>query len=183
MNPKLKTILLNKFIWLRNIIVNGDFSNSTTGWGVDYGTLSVTSNTLSLTANGTALRADVYQTLSIPAIIGHRYYCRFKARVTNSDCLTIRCTVGGPDTILKTNPTINEWYPLSFIKTATQTYAYVIAWQYYVDIATANGKVMEINEFELIDLDVHYGEKIPTVAQMDEWYPNFFNGSIQTIVR
>ena len=53
-----------------NLVTNGDFSNSLTGWGVLNGTYTIANNELAITPN--ARYGQVYRNVSIT--VGHKYY-------------------------------------------------------------------------------------------------------------
>jgi hypothetical protein len=165
-----------------NLLSNGDLRNGTTGWVLNGSTISAANSTLSITGNGSVLNPSAYQAVQA-AVIGRKYYCKFRARATNSSCLSIRVHRGGVTSILQSAPTINTWYPLSVVITATDVSTGFNMYHYYVDIATANGKVMEVQYALLIDLTTLFGAgSEPTAAQMDsylgyEFTNSWFNGT------
>lgn len=157
-----------------NLITNGDFSQGTTGWIPGSANLSVIGNTLSVAGNGGSATASASQ---IPSLLtGSKYYVKAKVRVTNSTCIAIfvGTDING-NSLLIANPVINQWYVVSHIFART-TDTNIRPRHVYADTSTANGKVMEVQYVEAIDLTATFGVgKEPTVEQMDEIMSRFTN--------
>lgn len=167
----------------KNSVLSGDFADGTK-WGTPQGgTLSVANNTGTNTADGTTAYSSITQSGAHLAFAsGKKLYLSAKVRVTNSVCqsiyLDIRTTSLQTAKILA-NPAINQWYVLNGMITSSGdngAASYVRALQNYADAATAAGKVMEVQYFNVIDLTAAFGAgKEPTLAEMDrlmERYPN-----------
>lgn len=185
MNPIVKkVILLNKFINLTNLVTNGDFSGGTTGWTGNFGVASVSQNTYALTGNGA--NAEPYSSQLHAMIAANKYYFKFRVRVTNPNCANIKVRpAAGYGDINIANPVENQWYAQSAVVTpSTSGNLEMYFKQVYSDAATANGKVMELQYLSLINLSSAFGfGNEPTAAQMDFWYPNWFNGIKKVIVK
>lgn len=64
------------------VIANGNFANGTTGWGVDAGALSVSSNVLTATGNGNTTYINPSSQFMVQA--GHNYFLCVCARVNDA---------------------------------------------------------------------------------------------------
>ena len=171
----------------QNLVVNGDFSNGTTGWAPTSSTISVASNTLTNTGNGTNVAPRADNTMIAETIVGRKYYTRGRVRVTNPDCLTIRFQVGNIPGIAVTLPVQNQWYEASVVTVATGVSNLARLYHYYVDAATSTGKVMEIQRVLYLDLTAIFGAgNEPTAVEMDALltkYPNsWFNGMVNDLL-
>jgi len=133
---------------IRQEVVNGDFSNGTTGWG-GISTLSLSNNILSVTGDGGTKTPYISRTIkSIEA--DNNYFIYVKARVTNSICTKIWLYLAsGIQDTFKTisSPNENQWYELyGFRKRSVGTNSHVLAIRHdYENEAVANGKSMEID--------------------------------------
>jgi hypothetical protein len=166
-----------------NTIPNGDFSSST-GFTPANSTLSYADNTCFVTGNGGNARASIVRNDAGVLDISHVYYTRMKVKVTNSACAAIRISYDGSDTgankLIATlsNPVQDTVYTLSCVGTppadATGTFK-VILDHGYADEATANGKVMEVQEWLCIDLTTMALDY--TTVQADIMFPNWFGGT------
>jgi hypothetical protein len=167
-----------------NIINNGNFANGTTSWASARSNSTTSNNTLINTGSGS--NPTPYVTQAIQFLAGHKYYFRAKFKVTNSVCTQVGFELQGT-TLYKINPVINTQYTLSEVKTFASSNTILFLAQYYVDSATASGKVMEIQDVTIIDMgtDSSNGLYNLTVAQMDAKFPTWFdstqNLSIATI--
>jgi len=151
-----KLNLLN--VEITNLVSNGDFSDGTTGWGGSTSTLSAENNILSDTCNGEFYAGAAYQSKSLDST--HKYFLRAKARVTNAVALSLRITMQTFATnivVEQENPSENEWYTLYGVHTPDESANSVKVYQGYADSATANGKVMEVQEVLAIDLTETFG--------------------------
>ena len=169
-----------------NLVVNGDFSNGTTGWVGNRASLSIVNNNLFVTADGTNAIANVYSTnQNVVDIVGNKYYLFSRARVTNSECLDIRIYGGGLWTTVKTFPSIDVWYNITAVVTATSSSNVSIGNQ-YPSSAVASGKVLEVDNIGAINLTSIFGAgKEPSATEMDRLLANFpnswFNGTTELI--
>lgn len=134
---------------LVNSVVNGDFSDGTTGWTPVASTHTVLSNKLSNTGNGASDIAREVNGNSVNHALNDVFFAYAKARVTNINCanLYIRLRDASAYIVdLISNPVQNQWYEL-YGKLITPDTNVVQANLYhsYADAATANGKVMEVD--------------------------------------
>lgn len=158
-----------------NAVTNGDFSNGTTGWAADSSTVSATNNVATITGNGASAYPQIGKTTSYA--IGNKIYARYYARITTTYTgtaiigLIIAGSTGGSTTkAVIINPVVNQWYLISnVVDTATFSgNVRVILYDNYPDAATANGKVMEVQEVMAIDLTSLFGAgKEPTISECD----------------
>lgn len=149
---------LNSFVYT-NSLSNANFNNGTTGWGGAASTISASGNILSDIGNGASVIPYLAQNNFAPAILNNKWYHYVKARVTNSDCLSIRMWVFGGNSIKTQNtPIANTWYELSGIYTVPVNgdYSMEVAHE-YVDKPTANGKILEITDIIAINLTALFG--------------------------
>lgn len=159
---------------LQNLIKNGNFANGTTGWTGNAASISIVDGKMNVTADGTQAYGQLrYGTVT--AIINNVYYIKIRVRVTNALCQSItmnRPYSTSPYTL--SAPTQNQWYTVTTVVTANQTQLLWFAHN-YADAATANGKVMEVQNVLAIDLDAH-GLTAATVADMDKLTASYFEG-------
>lgn len=143
------------------LISNGNFVN-TSGWtGVGSGTISVTNNTASVPGNGSIADVTIYQTTNEVTNTTKRYFVRATLRVLGTSCtllhIRVQGSTGGSSIQVNGvfNPVQSQWYTIAGIVTldATQTGNMRVACrQSYDDAATANGKVMEVQEVVCVDV-------------------------------
>lgn len=126
---------------LVNEVENGDFSDGTAGWGSTYGTISVSSNIATLTANG----SKRYQ--KIDCFVGSSsdiYFVYSKVKVTNSECVNLAMYGLSLSNAVQINyPNSGEIYEV-YVKTDA-SYPGIQIRHEYPDDTTANGKVMQID--------------------------------------
>jgi hypothetical protein len=137
------------------LVANGDFNNGTTGWGAGTtATLTASSNVLSVSGSGSTAFPLAYKTLSLSGV--KRIFVRATIRVTNASCQSIRVRVyDGSTTIdtIQSSPINGTWYTVSGVVSTTFSGSPNIAiHSTYADAATANGKVMEVQEVVCIDV-------------------------------
>ena len=126
---------------LYQVIYNGNFSDGVTGWYGGASSVSVTNEILSSTGTGAQNFPRINQDV---LITGLDYYITARIRVTNSDCQSIRVMdANGGLSFTQNNPVINQWYILSDVGIAMSDLIQIR--HTYVDAATANGKVMEVD--------------------------------------
>lgn len=126
-----------------------------------YGVYADIADGCSVTGNGAYLAPFLSfdsgsQYLIGDPIIGHKYYLRMKAKVTNSVCASIEMQYGGVNTVMVATPTIDTVYDVSAVITATATTDNVYFYERYASAAIANGKVLEVYNYEIIDLTADY---------------------------
>lgn len=138
---------------LYQAVVNGDFANGTTGWVASNSTLSASNKVLSVTGNGGSGTVRTQKDLIIKPKSGDKAFRKVRARVTNASAnfLTVlfRDGIAGATiaTATITSPLQNQWYDFSTLATfasAITNSLYILIQSEYVDAATANGKVMEV---------------------------------------
>ena len=134
---------------LVNSVENGDFSDGTTGWSEVNSSLSESNNVLSITGDGSGASPRGRQVdTKVNASTGDLIFLYAKVRITNSESTQIYYGLDGitDELIVQSNPTQDEWYELYGIAVANEDNEYIITFRhYYVDSATANGKVMEVD--------------------------------------
>lgn len=187
-SPPTPGVAACSIIPLTNLLSNGDFSNGTSGWAAGYGSISATSNTLSMTSNGGATYSQVSQACSNCAVNGNKVYGSVKQRVTSSMATALGVLISDPggNKNIPTfyNPTSNFWYSNNGIVNFTSSGQLTFKPYYsYVDAATANGKVMEIQYAMAIDLTYTFGAgNEPSAAQMtsvlSQLPNNWFDGTV-----
>ena len=165
---------------LTNLVTNGNFTDDSS-WTPSAGTESIASNTYSLIGDGSSAVPYFSQIIPI-TIIGHLYYIKIKNKVNNSLCTYTRMNFAGYQFNLMSAPTIDTWYSYITVRTASNANANLIIYQYYADAATANGKILQVQEVEIIDLTAHYGAgNEPTAGEMDLIAPTWFDGTVNVV--
>jgi len=164
----------------QNAVANGDFRNGTTGWSPYDSTLTATNGVLSITGDGVSASARARQvTPTVNIKNGSSVYMSAKARVTNNLCTQMMLILDGTIDKSKTiaTPIQNQWYTLNAITISTADENYVVTPRhYYADAATANGKVMEVQQVQVIDLTTLYGAgNEPDLATCDKIF-NYIDG-------
>ena len=142
-----------------NIVQGGNFP-STSGWSATASTNTVSNNILSNAGDGTNASARVNGTTSIACVIGKKIYIKAKLTIKNSVAsgliLYVGTTgIGGKEVVRQLIPTQNIQYTLSGIVTLDANDVGNIqprCYHYYVDAATANGKVMEVQQVFAVDI-------------------------------
>jgi hypothetical protein len=164
-----------------NLIENGNFANGTTNWGTVNSTHAVTNNVLSNTGNGGSSFPNEFQYLPYNTITGEKYYFVANARVTNANSTALSLQFRestGVVVITSVAPIQNVWYKLSGVRTLTTDYSspYVRLAHAYIDSATANGKVMEVQNVMTINLTNLFGAgNEPTLEEADLMFENWFD--------
>lgn len=175
-----------------NLVVNGDFSNSDTGWAHGYSTVAVASNTVSVIGTGSGASPTIYRPIASPAIASNKYFVRCTVRVTNDACaglyFGLQPTVAGSNTsVPQLTPTQDQWYVMSGVLTASADSAgdmRIRCYHNYADAATANTKVMELKEVLVFDCNAQLPADIFALsdANLKIWcnanIPAWFNGTI-----
>lgn len=167
-----------------NVVKNGNFANGTTNWSaLPSSSLSATNNTLTITGIGSYTSSTCYQLHNIDLIKQNdKIYIKSYARVTNADCTALSMYVYDGSlsyTTTQTLPTQDTWYSLSIIgniTTAIPTSFRTYLRHNYVDIATQNGKVMEVQNVMTINLTNLFGAgNEPTLEEADLMFENWFD--------
>lgn len=170
----------------QNLVTNGDFSNGTTGWSAWNSTLTASGNILSVTNGGADVLSRCIKDLGKKFAVGAKIYVNYSFRVTNSSAANMLIYVrdGASGSIhtsqTVTTPTQNQWYRVSLIGTITTNVntLNLIIQQTYTDAATANGKVMEVQQVFTINLTAMFGAgNEPTVATCDKIFADYFNAT------
>lgn len=160
-----------------NLVTNGNFINGD-NWTPSGGTESVANNIYTFTGNGGNTYPYSAQTVA-SIVVGRKYYLSCKARVTNAVATTIALQYYSTPRIAVNYPVINQWYKITGVITATETGNRVLFQHTYADAATANGKVMEVQQVLAIDLTALFGAgNEPTQAWCDLNIPNWFDGTL-----
>lgn len=146
-------------------------------WKTTASSLIVTDNLLTVTGNGVSLSPGIY--CDVLSVNSNNYVLAW-ARVTNSDCVTLRATLQGlgGGTLEITSPIQNRWYPIYGIKTLGSTTPRLLIEHRYADAATTSGKVMEINNsFGVMSIKLTGTPQATyTVEQMNTLIGNGFKG-------
>lgn len=136
-----------KGLSLFNDVVNGDFSDGTTGWSAAASTLSETSNILSITGTGSTIDPNAYREItSEPRSSGDILFVYCKASVTNSLCDFIRISCGSGEYIVN-NPSINQQYDFynKFTESTGSGNIFLGLRHVYLNTTDSNGAVMEVD--------------------------------------
>lgn len=174
-----------------NLVTNGDFSQGTTGWTPFSCTLTNVGGVGVSTGNGTGQNVYARQTILNGAVSGKRYYAKLKIRTTTTGATSLQLWLQATTSSLLTavvSPTQNIWYDSSIIITADGTGNVLInARHNYVDSASSNGKIMEFDEVQFVNLtdnplvqylEAQLGRQL-TVAECD--YLFTFTASTATV--
>ncbi len=141
-----------------NLFTNSNFVN-TTGWTGATATLSAASNILSVTGSGTGPLPRVYQT-PVAYVNGKKIYVKVRCTVTNASCIEIYINASATGMVtlkhsIKLTPVNGTEYSTAGIITlgagGSGNVSLIIV-NSYVDAATANGKVMQLQEALAVDL-------------------------------
>src|SRR5690606_11362483 len=118
----------------------------------------------------------------VPAVLNQKIFVRLRARVTNSDCLSITPSIrgrsGGIHVIgIQNNPVSGQWYTLSGIAVVDTTFVgdlFLRINSSYPDGATSLNKTTEIQEVLIIDLTATFGVgNEPTKEECDKIFANW----------
>lgn len=173
----------------KNEVVNGDFSNGTSGWGASRSALSSSGIVGIITADGTGVNPALYRQLGAgtPAI-GSKIYFAGMMRTTNdtlAECTSLSLTAFGVTVPSQSAPVNNTWYTFTYVGTTTNLDppSYV----YYWPAGVSSGKTAEVKYPLLINLTQTFGAgNEPTKSEMDyllSLYPNnWFNGTVNDLV-
>lgn len=183
--------LLPTYDWLKrtqnsatNLVLNGDFSNGTTGWTTASGTLTASLGVATQTGDGTSSNSPFYQVLI--GIPGRKYYIRADVRVSATPSYIQLYLTGSQLNI--TAPAANAWTAVSAIAQPSISTAPFYINALWPDAATQEGKVFYTKNVLVLDLTKMFGSgKEPTVTEMDYLltkYPNsWFNGVVNDMLR
>ena len=171
----------------KNEVMNGDFSNGTTGWnsGAVTNTLSVVDGALRTTAGEKPYVGQVLQT-KIPA--NEKLYILFKARANRAATANIGLSTNTIFGVINQNSNISlttSFTSYSLILTPTSD---IVGVRINGADYTTAGDYIDIDNFVAINLTAAFGSgKEPTIAEMDRLMARFpsswFDGvkPIQTI--
>lgn len=170
---------------LTNLVKNGNFKDGITRWAAFSSNIATNNSTLINSCNGTARSGTLLQNVG-QVIDGKTYFLRAKVRVTNNDCtallLHFRSAISGAMTAMEINtPILNRWYNMygkviisSSIITGDILRVGVV--HYYVDDATANEKVMEVQEVIALDLEQYPDLQSLTAEEINAQIPGYIDG-------
>ena len=174
-----------------NFITNGNFSNSTTGYGTLACVLTESENVGIATGDGSFFTIAINQITTQALNISHIYYMRLKVTIKDLGCVSFYVqydgsTAGTNKTVYtKLTPTQNNEYDVSIRDTlpanATGTVRFIINAE-YANAGAASGKIMEVQYISLINLTAHFGAGIePSIDEMDllmqKWENQYLNGT------
>lgn len=144
-----------------NLVVNGDFSNGTTGWAVESTILSVVDGNLLITGNGSTATSGAFYRFNGYQPSNKRLTRKIRIRVKDASLslqVFLRDGVGGTQyaNIFIANPIVNQWYEIEVAGIATMGVLsndlYLFTRASYTDAATQNGKMIEVDYVQLINL-------------------------------
>lgn len=173
---------------LTNLISNGNFAD-TTGWASGNANLTAADNVLSITGTGASASPEANQNTNLDCAENKIIYAKCLARVTNAVSSAMRIvifgTTGGAALLTaQTSPVQNTWYTLSGNLTLTAAFTGKVqpdVYSMYADAATANGKVLQVKKFILLDLTSIFGAGLePSAAQVTRWLDIFSAGWFDT---
>ena len=180
-----RSIPLKSFVYT-NRCNNGNFANGTTGWAANGSSISSNNGVLACTGNGSDVNPRFYQA-TVTWALNKKIYIRAKTKVTNSLCNNLKYWLSCPGMTTKqltiaSNPTQDQEYNLGAIGILTaggsgSVYAQII--HNYADVATANTKVMQVQDVIIIDLTSLYGAgNEPSATDCDNIF-KFVDGTKQ----
>ncbi len=149
-----------------SFVSNGNFVN-TTGWTATNSVIGASDNVLKDTGNGANATARAYQQTSVPNAAGHEIYVCAKAWVTNAVANYLSLSISDAAGVGLTNgvstintPASGQAYVLSLVATCqaglTGNYRVYINHN-YASAATANGKVLQVQEVLAVDITALFG--------------------------
>ena len=163
--PAKMLIMLGR--WFKNALTNGNFANGITGWNSGGAGAIVTAinNVGIFTGNGISVNPRQGTISSLDIVTGKIIYITYLARVTNNICGRLNSSIqgstgGAHDGADYFNPVQDQWYRVStrYITPADLFGKYrIVVGHYYTDTATADGKVMEVQNVMLHDLTAIFG--------------------------
>lgn len=173
----------------RRVVLTQQFSVGTyyTNYDATGGVLAyappgfkITGNGSSATPTASVNSASLFQVGN--PVIGHKYYLRISAKVTNAVCSQIRVVYGGVNATMVSSPANGTTYDVGVVITATSSTDALSFVHVYADSATANTKVMEVYDFTLIDLTEDQGTgneytANETTAVLDANNQAYFSGT------
>lgn len=174
---------------IKNLVVNGDFSNGVAGWmGVNSNVVAnITNNIFMATGDGSANNIQINQhynngfMLPINAPIGTKYYIRAIVKVPSESTyavLNYRDIGAGATLTVDNIPPTNTFALVGGIVTTTKISVkpFIQILSNYTDSSTQNGKVIAIQQVCAVDLTEMFGAgKEPTKEWCDSNLP-FVNG-------
>lgn len=168
-----------------NKVVNGDFKNGTTNWGVTSGATfnGITGDTASVIGTGSSTSVGITQSLSaIP--LGDKVYGRVMVKLVGFSSL-VKFNVSTADF---SNQVIeaDTWTELSNIISKPSNSMLVVQ-AIFNDAPSALNKEIQIKYVMAVDLTETFGSlNVPTASEFDsilELYPNkHFNGTVSPLV-
>lgn len=178
----------------KNEVVNGDFSNGTTGWNDSSGasTLSAASGVLTATGKGTAAFFSAHSDITTTPKNGDKIYTRARVRDNLKTTLLQTYLRGGYTSGFVNIPSgTGAWQTVSCIHTlvSSPTSSVAVAFRpSFASSADQAGSTLDLQYVLTINLTATFGAgKEPTLAEMDRLmarFPNsWFDGvkPIQTI--
>ncbi|AUD65384.1 hypothetical protein BK011_06660 [Tenericutes bacterium MZ-XQ] len=151
------------------LLTNPDFNDGTNGWTTFASTLSELNNNLLITGDGANATVRTYND-SFEALSGEKIYYNAKAKITTAQAPSsyyIQFTSGPFTAEYRFNFSYlqNVYNTISGVFTASYNLTTMALHHQYVDSATANGKVMEVDYAYALNIK-HFDELI-TKEQLD----------------
>lgn len=160
----------------KNLVVNGDFRNGTTGWmSATSSSNTVVSGVMVNTGNGTNIEPNAYTDIGAKEV-GNKYYATVKVKAKSDTCNRIR--IMSVDSFASiSNPVIDTTYTMSGIITASTNYRYLVVYHNYASAAESSGKSIEIGDVSCINLTATFGAgNEPDLATCDAMFSDYFEG-------
>ena len=182
-------VIRNHRVNLTNLITNGDF-NDLTGWSASFATLSVSSNLLSITSDGTSVTMTrAAHDLSLNPSSGHMLFYSGWIQAANDEAtgLIIYLRDGLSGTLYgrdydgsgaQRHPDENEWYYLTAIVTVgtLSNNLRFVAESYFPSSGDPTGNVTKVKKAFCVDLTEAFGAgNEPTLLQMQRIMTKYTN--------
>lgn len=158
-----------------NLIQNGNFANGVSGWTSGDSTINANNNVLNCVGNGSSDNPRFYQNIGVSK--AQKLYVRLKFKINSSVCSKATIGFEGSTNTIVDNPEINKDYTFSKLHqlVTNGSNVYFVIRHHYADAITANGKIMEVKEVEVIDMGKDSTNPLYnlTQAQMDVKFDNW----------
>lgn len=180
LNTSISELDTRTAVEMTNKIINGDFSNGTTGGDRTNGTIAVVDGVCEYTVTGINSSSSISRKTIYNVIEGHKYYCCSYLLPKYDDTLT-RLSLTGVQIVLP-NPIANQWNSLSAVITAAFSGTTSFNTNHSTGLYAVGDKIY-IDNILCIDLTAAFGAgNEPTAAEMDTLlalFPNsWFDGTI-----
>lgn len=142
-----------------NVFANGNFSNGTSGWSSANGSIATSNNIATITGNGSAAKVDLTYNSTFNILANNKKFVSAQVMVKDSLCTSIQVFFFNgiyTNELTIITPIANQWYTVSGICTTSTAMALSVfnVVTRYVDATTANGKVLQVQNVNAIDMGV-----------------------------